>query len=83
MARAGCSGFQITEFINSCNILYGREAWSLTLGERHKKGSQNSARHLILYIVLTNIAIRGCGPVQCLKTFCDEVFITDLKAGSV
>jgi hypothetical protein len=80
MAREGCSGLLITEFRNSCNILYGREAWSLTLRERHKKGSQNSAHDLILYIALTNVVITGCGPVQFLKNFCDAIFITDLKA---
>ena len=42
MARTGCCGLQITEFRNSCSILYGREAWSVALRERHKKGSQNS-----------------------------------------
>jgi len=76
MARVGCSGLQITEFLNICNILYGREAWSLTFRERHKKGSQNSAHVLILYIALTNIVIIECGAVQCLKNFCDEMFIT-------
>lgn len=83
MNRAGCSGLQITEFRNSCNILYGREAWSLTFRQKHKKGSQISAHDLILYIALTNTVITECGPFRCLNDFCDEMFITDLKARSI